>query len=145
MENKKPNNFKEAALSHIPPEFLVAMEKQSHISSEDMEHYNSEVKRLGPQIQAGVRNTKLPPADQKAIPQEPVKSQEEPFKIIAINNVAIKVPADPWQASLTMVMFLLATVWSKDKKVAKVLKAFNFSLQDCNGAILYPPQKKAKK
>ena len=132
MENKKPNNFKETALSHIPKGIIDSMMRQETVSVEGMSPLEAITKTLG--------RGPLP-----AETHVPVAPPQEQFTTIVINNTALKVSKNPYEASLTMLLYLAATVWSKDKKVAKVLKAFNFSLQDCNGAILYPPQKKVKK
>jgi len=129
MDDKKPNSYKEAALSHIPKSIVDSMLRQEAVSVDGMSPLEAIAKTLG----------------KGPLPSKPETSTQPQFMTIAIDNVALKVPTDPWQASMTMLMFLTATVWSKDKKVAKVLKAFNFSLQDANGAILYPKQKKGKK
>ena len=129
MDNK-PKNYKEAALSHIPPELVSSMLKETAVSTDGMGFLEAIAKNTP-------KSSPLPTAGNELIPA----SVPPQFTTIAIDSIALKVPTDPWQASMVMIMFLLATVWSKDKKVAKVLKAFNFSLQDANGAIIYPKQK----
>ena len=129
MENNKPKNFREAALSHIPLELQQSMLRGTKVETEGMGF-----------LEAIAKNTpKVSPLPQK--PEVP----KDNFTTIVVNNTALKVSKNPYEASLTMLLYLAATVWSKDPKVAKVLKAFNFSLQDCNGAILYPKQKRGKK
>jgi hypothetical protein len=124
------NSFKAKALSHIPADLVQSMLQSTKVDTEG----------LGGILEALAKNT--PSAS--PLPQKPEVPSNN-FITIAINDVALKVPTDPWQASMVMIMYLAATVWSKDKKVAKVLKAFNFSLQDANGATLYPKQKRGKK
>jgi hypothetical protein len=131
MENKKPNNFREAALSHIPLDIQQKMLQATKVETAGMSF-----------LEAIAKNT--PSASPLPVAPAPVPQQEQ-LTTIVINNTALKVSTDPYKASLSMLLYLAATVWSKDRKVAKVLKAFNFSLQDANGQILYPPQKKAKK
>ena len=124
------SSFKNKALSHIPKSIADSMMKQSSVDTNGAGSILEAISKLTPSA--------------SPFPQKPEASTKPQFMTIAIDNVALKVPTDPWQASMTMLMYLAATVWSKDKKVAKVLKAFNFSLQDANGAILYPKQKKSK-
>lgn len=127
MENK-PKNFKEAALSHIPQDIIASMAKQTSVSVDGLTGLEAIAKELG--------NGPLP-----------VKSEvsKEQFITIAINNTAVKVSTDPYKGAMTLFAYLLATVWSKDKKVAKVLKSFNFSFSDANGQIIYPSKKGKKK
>jgi hypothetical protein len=47
-------------------------------------------------------------------------------------------PAD----ALTLMMYLISTTLSKDKKIQKILKAFNFKFYDINGVQIYPKVKK---
>jgi hypothetical protein len=122
------NSFKNKALSHIPKSVVDSMMRQESLSIDGLSPLEAIAKTLG----------------KGPLPQKSESSIQPQFMTIAINDVALKVPTDPWQASMTMLMYLAATVWAKDKKVAKVLKAFNFSLQDANGAILYPKQKQSK-
>jgi len=124
MENK-PKTFKDAALSHIPQDIIASMTKQSAISTDGLSPLEAIAKELG----------KGP---------LPVKSEvsKEQFVTIAINNTAIKVSTDPYQGAMTLFAYLLATVWSKDKKIEKILKSFNFSFQDANGQIIYPKVKR---
>jgi hypothetical protein len=129
MENQKPNNFKEAALSHIPQEFIQSMLKETKVETDGMGF-----------LEAIAKNTSSTAITQKAeIPQQ------EQFTTIVINNVALKVSIDPYKGAMAMLLYLAAMAGAKDKKVAKVLKAFNFNLQDANGVIIYPKQKGKKK
>jgi hypothetical protein len=125
------NSFKAKALSHIPLDIQRSMLESTKVTTEGVSGI----------LEALAKN--VPSASPLPI-QKPEVARDN-FTTIVVNNTALKVSTNPYEASLTMLLYLAATVWSKDKKVAKVLKAFNFSLQDCNGAILYPPQKKAKK
>lgn len=128
MENKKPNNFKEAALSHIPLDIIASMTKHTAVSTDGLTGLEAIAKELG----------KGP---------LPIKSEvsKDQFVTIAINNTALKVSTDPYQGAMTLFAYLLATVWSKDKKVAKILKSFNFSFSDANGQIIYPKVKRANR
>ncbi len=127
MENK-PKTFKDAALSHIPLDIVASMTKQSAVSTDGLTGLEAIAKELG----------KGP---------LPIKSEipKDQFVTIAINNTAIKVSTDPYQGAMTLFAYLLATVWSKDKKIAKILKSFNFSFSDANGQLIYPRQKGKKK
>jgi hypothetical protein len=125
------NSFKNKALSHIPLDIQRKM----------MESTKVETEGLGSILEALAKN--VPSAS--PLPQKPEASTQPQFITVAIDNVAIKVPVDSYKAAMTLFCYLLATVWSKDKKVAKILKSFNFSFSDANGAILYPKQKRGNK
>lgn len=127
MENKEPKNFKEAALSHIPPELASSMLRETTVRTEGLSPLEAIAKEVG-----------KGPLPQKA--DVPAKQ----YVTIAVDNTAIKVSTDPFEGAMTLFAYLLATVWSKDKKIAKILKNFNFSFQDANGQIVYPKQKKKK-
>ncbi len=128
MENEKPNSFKAAALSHIPQNILESMQRQTAVKTDGM---------TGLEAIAANGGTPLLPPKQEA----PVKN---PFIAVAVDGNVINVPINPTEGAATMLLYLLATVWSKDKKIAKVLKQFNFAFYDANGKQLYP-KKNAKK
>jgi len=125
------NSFKQKALSHIPLDIQRSMLESTKVTTEGVSGI----------LEALAKN--VPSAS--PLPVQKPEVTKDNFTTIVINNTALKVSNNPYEASLTMLLYLAATVWSKDKKVSKVLKAFNFSLQDCNGAILYPKQKRGKK
>ena len=130
-ENKsgnRPNNFKEAATSGIPKDVL-----ERFMESVPPMLGGSPMDEIARQLGKG------PLPVSKPIPQQ------EKFLTLAIDNVALKVSVDPYQGAMTLFCYLLAMVWSKDKRIAKILKSFNFSFSDANGAILYPKQKRGKK
>jgi hypothetical protein len=131
--NDQPNSnsFKNKALSHIPPDLVQSMLKSTKVETEG----------LGSILEAIAKN--VPSAS--PLPQKPEAPTQSQFVTIAIDNVAIKVPVDPFQGAMTLFTYLLATVWSKDKRIAKVLKSFNFSFSDCNGTIIYPLSAKQKR
>ena|SRR5579863_6123641 len=128
-EEKKPTNFKDAALSHIPPGIVENMLKATKVDTDGMGFIEAIAKNGG--------GGPLPLPPKTGLP-------EKQYVTIAIDNTAIKVSTDPFEGAMTLFAYLLATVWSKDKKVAKVLKSFNFSFADANGKIIYPKQKKKK-
>jgi hypothetical protein len=125
------NSFKQKALSHIPLDIQRSMLESTKVTTEGVNGI----------LEALAKNV----PNSSPLPVQKPEVTKDNFTTIVINNTALKVSANPYEASLTMLLYLAATVWSKDKKVSKVLKAFNFSLQDCNGAILYPKQKRGKK
>lgn len=129
MENEKPKNFKDAAVSHIPQSIVDSMMKQANVDTSGASGILEAISKLTP-------NASPLPIQKSEIPNQ---SQ---FITIAIDNVAIKVPTDPFQGAMTLFCYLLATVWSKDKRIAKVLKSFSFSFSDVNGQIIYPKQKR---
>lgn len=124
------NSFKNKAMSHIPLELQQSMLREVNVPTDG----------LSP-LEAIARAT----ASTSPLPQKAEVPQQEQFIMVAIDNVAVKVSTDPYKAMQTLFAFLLATVWSKDKKIAKVLKAFNFSLQDANNRVIYPLKKGKKK
>ena len=129
MENKKPNNFKEAALSHIPQDIIASMTKHIAVSTDGLTGLEAIARSGGPSL----------------LPQK-VDAPVAPKHIsLAIDGHVIKVDRDPTNGAVTMLLYLLATVWSKDKKVAKVLKQFNFHFFDENNIQLYPKVKNAKR
>jgi hypothetical protein len=130
MNDLKKDTFESKALSHIPKDILDSMIKETKVDTEGMGGILDAVSKITP---------KSSPLPQKG--DAPAKQ----YITVAIDSVPLKVSTDPVEGAMTLFAYLLATVWSKDKKVAKVLKAFNFSLQDANGQIIYPKQKGKKK
>ncbi len=127
MENEnKPKNFKEAALSHIPPDLVASMMKQTAIKTEGMSILEAVAAN-------GVGDM---------LPKKPEMSIQDASVSVAVDGKVIKVAINPTDGAVTMLLYLLATVWSKDKKIAKVLKQFNFHFFDANNMQIYPPLKK---
>lgn len=129
MENPKPNNFKEAALSHIPMDIITSMQKQVAVKTEGMTGLEA------------IRENK----GESMLPQQADTKAEKPSVSIAVDGKVIKVALNSTDGAVTMLLYLLATVWSKDKKIAKILKQFNFHFFDANNEQIYPPVKNAKK
>lgn len=126
MESNKPNNFKEAALSHIPTDIVHSMVKETQIQTDGLSPLEAIAKAMGkgplPQ------KTEAPDAGKQYIS-------------LAVDGNVIKISVDPTEGAVTMLLYLLATVWSKDKKIAKVLKQFKFHFYDQNNVQLYPKKK----
>ena len=76
------------------------------------------------------------------LPQKMDAPVQPKYILLAVDGHVIKVSIDPTSGAVTMLLYLLATVWSKDKKVAKVLKQFNFHFFDENNIQLYPKVKR---
>jgi len=125
MEENKPTNFKEAALSHIPASVVESMRRQSAVSTEGMSILEALTKNGGPKM--------IP--EQHAVASQPVQKSS---MSLAVDGRVIRISLDPTEGAVTMLLYLLATVWSKDKKIAKVLKQFNFHFFDENKNQLYP-------
>jgi hypothetical protein len=102
---EKPTNFKEAALSHIPADILLSMQKETSVKTEGMTGLEA--------IRANKGESMLP----KQIDQQIEKASAA----VAVNGQVIKVALDPTSGAVTMLLYMLATVWSKDKKIAKVI------------------------
>lgn len=127
MENEnKPKNFREAALSHIPADLIASMTKQTAVKTEGMSILEA--------VTANGAGDLLPKKPEMAIKDASVS--------VAVDGKVIKVAINPTEGAVTMLLYLLATVWSKDKKIAKVLKQFNFHFFDANNIQIYPPLKK---
>ena len=127
MENEnKPKNFREAALSHIPADLVASMMKQTAVKTEGMSILEA--------VSANDAGDMLPKKPEMPIQDASVS--------VAVDGKVIKVALNPTDGAVTMLLYLLATVWSKDKKIAKVLKQFNFHFFDANNAQIYPPLKK---
>jgi hypothetical protein len=60
----------------------------------------------------------------------------------AIEGHVIQVPLDGVSAGIQLLYTLLAFVWGKDKRIAKILKQFDFKFFDANNIQVYPPLKK---
>jgi hypothetical protein len=126
MENK-PKNFKEAALSHIPLDIQQKMLEATKVETDGMGF-----------LDAIAKNT----PDVSPLPRK-LDTQTSGYVSLAVDGHVIKVSIDPTEGAVTMLLYLLATVFSKDKKVAKILKQFNFCFYDQNMIQLYP--KKGRK
>ena len=129
MENNKPNNFKEAALSHIPQDIIASMQRETAVKTDGMTGLEAIAANSGPSM----------------LPQQPTMQNKDAYISVAVDGKVIKVALDPTQGAVTMLLYLLATVWSRDKKIAKILKQFNFHFFDANNAQLYPPLKNDKR
>jgi len=126
MEDKKPNNFREAALSHIPQDLVASMQQSTKVEVDGL---------TGLEAISKTTSSKL-------LPQKPEMKPQ--YVSLAVDGHVIKVAVDPTEGAVTMLLYLLATIFSKDKKVAKILKQFNFAFYDQNGIQLYPRQKGKK-
>lgn len=130
MESQKPKNFKEAALSHIPSDILLSMQRETAVKTEGMTGLEA--------IRANTGESMLPKQVEMQV--------EKASAAVAVDGKVIKVALNPTDGAVTMLLYLLATVWSKDKKIAKILKQFNFHFFDANNEQIYPPvRKNAKK
>ena len=129
MDDQKPNNFKEAALSHIPMDIITSMQKQTSVKTEGLTGLEA--------IAASGSPTMLP--------KQPTMQAKDAHVSVAVDGKVIKVALNPTEGAVTMLLYLLATVWSKDKKIAKILKQFNFHFYDANNEQIYPPVKNAKR
>lgn len=130
-QNEKPKNFKEAALSDIPFD----------IQQKLMDAVKVETNGKG-FLEAIAKNT--PEASPLPLPKKP-ETPAPQYVSLAVDGHVIKVALNPTEGAVTMLLYLLATVFSKDKKVAKILKQFNFCFYDQNMVQLYPRKKGAKK
>lgn len=124
MDEKK--NFKEAALSHIPLELQQSMLRETSTETAGMSI-----------LEAISKNTSKSP-----IPQKVEAPQQEQFISLAVDGNVIKIPADATKGAVVMLMYILAMELSKNKKIAKILKQFNFTLFDANNVQIYPRKKK---
>ena len=124
-EPNKPKTFEEKALSGIPPEVL---QRVLGNATEDMGGLNS--------LEAIFQ------AKGKPLPVPVQTPQKEQSIMVAIDGDVIQMPADPFKSLVTMLAYYMATVGYKDKKVNKILKAFNFKMNDANGVPIYPKEKK---
>jgi len=132
MENNKPpkpKNFKEAALSHIPADIVASMQASMGVKTDGMSVLEA--------ITANDVGTMLP--------KQIAEQVENASTVVVVDGQAIKVAFEPTNGAVTMLLYMLATVWSKDKKIAKILKQFNFHFFDANNVQIYPPVKKNAK
>lgn len=141
MENK-PKNFREGALSHIPFDIIKSMETHTAINEGDYKSLQDTVLKKGPIIHANIPGhvpvTALPAAPVLDLPA----AIQPAFLSYAIDGHVINVPLDNVGAAITLFYTLLSFVWSKDKKVAKILKQFDFKFFDANKNQIYPLLKK---
>src|ERR1035437_6631573 len=135
IPNKTPNNFKEAALSHIPFELFQSMEKHATVSAADMKALHDTVMKQGPALHAAVPGAQVAPVAPVAKPTLPAQPA---FMSYAIKGHVITIPTDEVGHAIMMFYTLLALVWSADKKVAKILKQFEFKFYDVNRKQIYP-------
>lgn len=70
--------------------------------------------------------------------QAPTSQQKSTTKLVPIGDNVILGDTSH------MLMYLLATEFSKDPKIDKILKKFDFSYKDVNGVQLYPKLNKRK-
>jgi len=135
MEEKpkmeKPKNFKEAALSHIPFDIQQKLMSATKVETDGMGF-----------LEAIAKNT--PETSPLPLPKKP-ETPAPQFVSLAVDGHVIKVALNPTEGAVTMLLYLLATVFSRDKKVAKVLKQFNFCFYDQNMVQLYPKQNGKKR
>jgi hypothetical protein len=127
MEN---SDFAKKALSHIPMDIIDSMRKQTAVKTAGLTGLEA--------IQANDGESMLPK-------QPSTPPTKDAYVSVAVDGKVVKISLNPTEGAVTMLLYLLATVWSKDKKIAKILKQFNFRFMDANGAQLYPPVKNAKK
>src|ERR1700688_2393095 len=123
---EKPKNFKEAALSHIPQSIVDSMTRQAAVPTDGMTAIEAIAKTTGAQL----------------LPQKVDAPVKPKYISLAVDGHVIKVALDPTEGAVTMLLYILATISSKDKKIAKVLKQFNFHFFDENNIQLYPKVKK---
>lgn len=126
MEN---NSFEKKALSHIPLDIIENMKKATAVSTDGLSPLEAIARELG--------KGPLPIAQSHA-------PQQEQFISLAVDGNVIKVPADATKGAVVMFMYVLAAVLSKDKRIAKILKQFNFTMFDANNVQIYPKPKRAK-
>jgi len=131
VENDQPNSFKANALSHIPNHIIESMQRQTGVKTAGLTGLEAIAVNGGTPL--------LPPPTPMA--QAPTKKLTVS---LAVDGHVIEVPINPTDGAVMMLLYLLATVWSKDKKVAKVLKQFKFEFFDANGTKIYP-KKNVKK
>lgn len=129
MENKKPSNFREAALSHIPADIIASMQRETAVKTDGLTPLEA-IKGSG---------------GESMLPKQVEMQVEKASAAVAVDGKVIKVALNPTDGAVTMLLYLLATVWSKDKKIAKILKQFNFHFFDANNEQIYPPVKKNAK
>ena len=125
-EPEKPKSFEDKALSHIPKSIVDSMLKATKIDTEvGLSPLEVILKEKG-----------------KPLPAPAQAPQQEQSIMVAVDGDVIQVPADPFKSLVTMLAYYMATVGYKDKKVKKILSAFNFKMSDANGVPIYPRGKK---
>jgi len=128
MDDQKPNNLK-GPLSYIDADLLAMMSESTKVKTEGMTGLEA--------IAASGSPTMLP--------KQPTMQAKDAHVSVAVDGKVIRVALNPTEGAVTMLLYLLATVWSKDKKIAKILKQFNFHFYDANNEQIYPPVKNAKR
>lgn len=136
---KKLEPLKKAALSHIPFDILLSMEKQTAISSADLAALQDTVLKKGPAIRASVPGAV--PTSQSMVAPSTLPSQAASMSY-AIDGHVINLPMDRTGAGIELFYMLLAFVWSRDKNVAKILKKVDFKFYDANNVQIFPKLKK---
>jgi hypothetical protein len=126
------NSFKSKALSHIPLDIQAKMLNATKVETDGMGSILDAISKLTP------NSSPLPIAPASA-------PQQEQFLSLAVDGNVIKVPADATKGAVVMFMYILAVELSKNKRIAKILKQFNFTMFDANNVQIYPPKKKGKK
>lgn len=126
------SEFEHKATSHIPPEILNSISRE----------VNDGIEGSTP-LEAIMKARKKGAEPIKPVIAENAPQQKQ-YTPRAVDGFVLNVPHDPYQAGILLFSYLLAKVWGKDPKVAKVLKQFNFNMQDINGEAIYPPKKKKK-
>lgn len=148
MSDEQPNNFKKKAVSHIPFDVLLSMEKQTAIQADDLKRLQEKVIKHGPALHANpssiIPNVPVEerlPGTPSSIPAPmPTPIQQPTMLSYAINGHVVQVPANDEHGAAIMLFYtLLAFVWGKDKNVAKILKQFDFKFFDANKKQVYPP------
>lgn len=124
------SEFEHKATSHIPPEILNSISRE----------VNDGIEGSTP-LEAIMKMRQKTVETKQATPEVPQKKQT---KIIVIDNRAIEVPLEPFEAMVTLFAYYMATIGWKDKKVKKILDAFNFSFVDVNKEPIYPVETKKK-
>ena len=142
------NNFSKQALSHIPFDIFQSMGKETAITESDMQKLQEKVHKHGPALYANPESIRPNIPKEEQLPDTPkilapIRAQPKPATMsYAIEGHVIEVPLDSTGAAIQMFYTLLAFVWGKDKKVAKILKQFDFKFYDVNGVMIYPAKKK---
>lgn len=137
---QKPKNFEEAALSHIPKEFILAMAKETSVEG------LSGLSPLEAIMKEKQKTFNGPGALVSAQPEGEAqpKQEQKQFTPLAIDGFVINMPADKFEAGVTMLSYIFARMANKDKKIAKILDQFHFKMYDVNGQEIYAPKRKKK-
>lgn len=144
------NEFRKQALSHIPFDIIKSMEKETAITEADMKRLHEKVRTSGPALhnapesitpvipKGGTLAPEIAPSIPPITSVVPDALQKPAIMSYAIEGHVINVPVDDAGAAIQLFYTLLAFVWSKDKKVAKILKQFDFKFFDANNVQIYP-------